>query len=91
MFKSFGDNKEIARAMALYIGYSILGPILVLGGFGYFLDKIFETKLFVFIGLALSYITSQYLMFKKLKKINAEIAKHSPEEKKDEDIKKEDN
>ena len=81
MFKKYRQNKEIARAMSLYITYSILGPLLVIGGIGYIIDKILDTRLFLLISIFVAYGVSNVLMFKKLKKINLEIEKNSPPKK----------
>lgn len=70
MFKKYGNNKEIARAMFLYISYSILGPLLLIGGIGYFIDKVFETRFALLFSVFIAYIVSNILMFKKLKSIN---------------------
>lgn len=74
MFKS-GDKKELARAMALYISYSVIGPLLIFGAIGYVIDKLFETRFFLLFSIFIAYIVSNVLMFKKLKKINHSIAK----------------
>ncbi len=74
MFKK-GFNKELARAMALYITYSVVGPLLVFGSIGYIVDHIFETRFFLLFSILVSYVISNILMFKKLKKINQSIAK----------------
>lgn len=86
MFKNYGQNKEVARAMFLYISYSILGPLLIIGGIGYFVDKLLGTRLFLLISVFVAYGVSNILMFKKLKKINLEIEKNSPPRK--DDVKK---
>ena len=81
MFKKYKQNKEIARAMSLYITYSILGPLLVIGGIGYVIDRILDTRLFLLISIFVAYGVSNILMFKKLKKINLEVEKNSPPKK----------
>jgi len=67
------NNKEIARAMFLYISYSILGPLLVIGGIGYFVDRYLNTRFALLFSIFIAYIVSNILMFKKLKKTNKEI------------------
>ena len=84
MFKNYiKNNKEIARAMFLYVSCSILGPLLVIGGIGYFVDQYFHTRWALFFSIFIAYIISNILMFRKLKKINKEIEKikveNSPE------------
>jgi len=72
MFKK-GYNKEIARAMALYITYSVIGPLLIFGGIGYVIDKILDTRFFLLFSVFVAYVISNILMFRKLKNINHSI------------------
>ncbi len=72
MFKK-GYNKEIARAMTLYITYSVIGPLLVFGGIGYFIDRVLETRFFLLFSVFVAYVISNILMFRKLKSINHSI------------------
>lgn len=76
-----GFNKEIARAMTLYITYSVLGPLLIIGGLGYLVDKLFNSRFALFFSIFVAFIVSNFLMFKKLQKINKEIEIISPAEK----------
>lgn len=76
-----GFNKEIARAMTLYITYSVLGPLLIIGGLGYLIDKLFNSRFALFFSIFVAFIVSNFLMFKKLQKINKEIEIISPAEK----------
>jgi hypothetical protein len=76
-----GFNKEIARAMTLYITYSVLGPLLIIGGLGYLIDKLFNSRFALFFSIFVAFIVSNFLMFKKLQKINKEIGIISPVEK----------
>ena len=73
MFKNYSNNKEIARAMFLYISYSILGPLLVIGGLGYFVEKVLGVRFALLFSIFIAYIISNILMFKRLKKINHDI------------------
>jgi len=75
-----GFNKEIARAMTLYITYSVLGPLLLIGGIGYLVDKIFNSRFALFFSIFVAFIVSNVLMFRKLQKINKEIEIISPPE-----------
>ena len=48
---------------------AIFGPILLLGGLGYFLDKYFGTeKKFIFLGIGVAFILTNVLMFRKIKR-----------------------
>lgn len=63
--------KEIAVASAMYSLGSILGPLLVIGGLGLILDKIFQTHpWFLLGGVLVAFIVTNILLFKKIKKIN---------------------
>ncbi|MDD3711379.1 MAG: hypothetical protein PHP37_02150 [Patescibacteria group bacterium] len=82
MFKNYlQNNKEIARAMVLYISFSVLGPLLVIGGIGYLVDRIFNTRFALLFSIFVAYLVSNILMFKKLKKINKEMDKIVPSQK----------
>lgn len=82
MFKNYlKNNKEIARAMVLYISFSVLGPLLVIGGIGYLIDRLFHTRFALLFSIFIAYLVSNVLMFKKLKKINKEIDVIVPPEK----------
>jgi F0F1-type ATP synthase assembly protein I len=73
MLKKYFNNKEISRSLFLYISYSILGPLLVVGSIGYFIDRIFQTRFFLLGSVFVAYLVSNYLMYKKLKKVSKDI------------------
>jgi len=63
--------REIIIASSLYSIGSILGPLLVFGGFGLILDRIFGTKpVALLISILVAFIMTNVLLFKKIKKIN---------------------
>lgn len=63
--------REIIIASSLYSIGSILGPLLIFGGFGLILDRIFETKpVALLISILVAFIITNVLLFKKIKKIN---------------------
>lgn len=68
-------NREIAKGMFLYISYSVLMPLLLVGGVGYFLSKILNNNFVLLFSVFIAYLISNILMFKKLKKINQGIEK----------------
>jgi len=54
---------------ATITGY-ILGPLLLLGGIGFFLDKFFGTKPWIMLGaLLIAFFLSNLLIFKRSEKI----------------------
>lgn len=75
--KTFGnvkDVKDLALGVAMYSGYSILGPLLIFALVGYVLDRLFETKpAILLICILLAFITTNYLIYKKVKKMIQEI------------------
>jgi len=63
--------REIIIASSLYSIGSILGPLLVFGGFGLILDRVFDTKpVALLINIFVAFIITNVLLFKKIKKIN---------------------
>lgn len=63
--------REIIIASSLYSIGSILGPLLVFGGFGLILDRIFDTKpVALLMNIFVAFIITNVLLFKKVKKIN---------------------
>lgn len=69
-------TKDLMWGMATYTGSSILGPLVILGVLGYGLDWYFSTQpLFLIAGVLLAFITTNILVFKKLKKLNQEVEK----------------
>jgi F0F1-type ATP synthase assembly protein I len=70
--------KNMAVKQALFFGLSsILGPILFLGGLGYVLDKQFGTnKLFLFVGIGLAFVMTQFFMYRKVKEFSMVAQSH---------------
>lgn len=63
--------REIVLASAMYSIGSVLGPLLVIGGIGLVLDRIFNTRPWMLLGSVLvAFIVTNVLLFKKIKKIN---------------------
>ncbi len=66
--------REIVVASSLYSIGSIFGPLLVFGGFGYILDRVFDTYPWsLLIGVFIAFIVTNVLLYKKVKKINGMI------------------
>ncbi|MDH4330515.1 MAG: AtpZ/AtpI family protein [Candidatus Moranbacteria bacterium] len=79
--------KELVKGMAVYTSASILGPILLFGGTGWFIDKQCGTKplwMLIFIGIA--FVVTNILLFSKVKKMIGMMEKigKEAEEKKEE-------
>lgn len=63
--------REIIISSSLYSIGSILGPLLVFGGTGLILDRVFDTKPWALLGsIFVAFIITNILLFKKIKKIN---------------------
>lgn len=72
--------REIVVASAMYSLGSILGPLLVIGGVGFILDRIFNTRPWILlISVLVAFIVTNVLLFKKIKKINQMMDAYSLE------------
>ncbi|NIA18444.1 MAG: hypothetical protein GWO79_01030 [Actinobacteria bacterium] len=83
--------KKLAYSYAAYSGASVFGPMLVLGGLGYAFDRFFGTKFIVFIGVAIAFVATNILIYRKTKKLSetmSETSKKEKEEKKREEREK---
>lgn len=79
----------MAIATFYHTSGAILGPLLILGGLGYFLDRKFSSgPLYLIIGVFLAFVTTNILLFKKLGQINHLIAtyKEKASESSDENV-----
>lgn len=62
----YSNIKELAKAMGIYTSVSIFGPLVVIGGVGYFLDRHFGTKpVIMIISILIAFVISNILLFKK--------------------------
>lgn len=84
MLKKIKENQSLAKGVLMYISFSVLGPLLTIGAVGYILDNVFGTKPFMLLGSVLiSYVFSNFLVFKKIKEFNASLEKIEREAKKE--------
>lgn len=76
--KFFEKNKTIKQiviGIMIYNSASIFGPLILIGGIGYFLDKIFHTKsLLLIISIFIAFIITNIFLFKKTKILMKQIA-----------------
>lgn len=92
MLKKIKENQSLAKGVLMYISFSVLGPLLTIGAVGYILDNVFGTKPFMLLGSVLiSYVFSNFLVFKKIKEFNASLEKIERESKKESFGQKEEN
>ena len=60
------DSRRLILAVAAYSGASILGPMLLLGAAGFFLDKYFgSAPKFLLISIGIAFVVSNVLLFRK--------------------------
>jgi len=65
--KKQNNIKQIAMLAGFYTSGSILGPLILCGTIGYFLDKVFETKpLIILISIFIAFIITNILLYKKV-------------------------
>ena len=74
-------NTKILLETLLFSTTSVLGPVLVLGGIGYALDYFFGTdKVFLLSAVAVSFVVTQFLMFKKISSGYSKISSYVPKD-----------
>jgi F0F1-type ATP synthase assembly protein I len=85
-FEKFENSRELVRAMSVYTGASIFGPLILIGGGGYLLDRYFDTKpLLTIIGVFIAFVLSNVLLFKKSMALTRHISETYRKKEKSED------
>jgi F0F1-type ATP synthase assembly protein I len=76
--KTHNQNaKQLALSFVAYSSASIFGPLLVIGGMGWFLDKWLGTgPIILIIAIFVAFIITNILLFKKIKMVNKLIDKY---------------
>ena len=75
-FDKYKGTKNLAMAMAVYSSTSILGPLIIIGGAGYLLDRVFNTRPFILIiSIIIAFIVTNILLFKKVVALTKWISK----------------
>jgi F0F1-type ATP synthase assembly protein I len=70
------DIKDFAKGMALYSSASVLGPLIVFGLIGYFLDKAYNGHNFILlVSIFIAFIVTNILIFRKAMVVAAELKK----------------
>ena len=70
----------ILKQALLWNAASIVGPIVFFGGIGWLLDRFFHTgRIFLFLSVAVAFVATHVLMFRKLQIYSKEINKISTE------------
>ncbi|HTX86955.1 MAG TPA: hypothetical protein VMC41_02740 [Candidatus Nanoarchaeia archaeon] len=66
--------KDFAIGMAVYGSASILGPLIIFGVIGYFLDKAYHGKRLILLAfIIIAFIISNILIFRKAFAVTAEL------------------
>ena len=70
ILKNNKTPRQIIWSMATYSGASIIGPLLLLGGVGYYLDRVLDkSPLLLLIGIGLAFVLTNILLFRRLKQV----------------------
>ena len=72
------DNniRDLIRGMAVYSSASVLGPLIIFGGIGYFLDQAYNGKHLILLGsILVAFVITNILIFRKAMAIMAELEK----------------
>lgn len=79
-FVDVKSTKELAIGMFYYTSGSIIGPLLLFGVLGYLADKLFNTRpIFLAVGVFIAFVTTNILLFKKIKRLNKTVASYGKE------------
>ncbi|MDD5072006.1 MAG: AtpZ/AtpI family protein [Patescibacteria group bacterium] len=66
-FGKYKSIRDLSWAMALYSSTSIFGPLIIIGGIGWYLDRIFNTRPWILlISVLVAFIVTNFLLFKKV-------------------------
>jgi hypothetical protein len=85
---TMGSNLFILKQAFLFNAVSIVGPIVFFCGVGWFLDRFFHTgRIFLFLSVAVAFVATHILMFRKLQTYSKEINKISPKNDAEKNIK----
>jgi len=82
--KSKTSVKSLIWGMATYTSSSILGPLLIFGGLGFLLDQLTKKNpLFLIIGVFIAFISTNFLIYRKVKKLSEDFERYDEEHKKE--------
>lgn len=87
-FKKIENSKNIGFTIAIYSGVSIIGPLILIGGSGYMLDRYFQSKpILTIVGVFISFIVSNIMLYKKSMALTGYIdSKYNQDKEKKEEI-----
>lgn len=70
----FKNIRELSIATFYYVSSTILGPLLIFGGLGYLADSFFDTSpILLIVGVFVAFLVTNFLLFKKVAKINKAV------------------
>lgn len=68
--------RDFALGMVAYSGASVIGPIIIFGTIGYFLDKAYNGRhLILLSSIFIAFVVTNILIFRKARGITAELKK----------------
>jgi len=77
--------KQLSWALAIYSSTSIFAPLLIIGGVGWWLDRVFGTRPWLLaISIFIAFIITNVLLFRKVVALNKWISRQKELRKKNE-------
>ncbi|MDD5290905.1 MAG: AtpZ/AtpI family protein [Patescibacteria group bacterium] len=71
LFGKYKSVRQLSLALAIYSSTSIFGPLIIIGGIGWYLDKVFNTRPWLLvISIFIAFIVTNILLFKKVIVLN---------------------
>jgi F0F1-type ATP synthase assembly protein I len=68
------EVKDFAIGMAVYSSASVLGPLIIFGTIGYFLDKAYHGRhIILLIGIFIAFVITNILIFRKAGRLMEEM------------------
>jgi multidrug efflux pump subunit AcrB len=81
MKKKRNNVKDLLLSFFVYSSASVFGPLLVIGGIGFAIYKIYYTNVIVLIiSVFVAFVFTNVLLFKKLKGVNSVLEKYKKKE-----------
>jgi len=75
--------KEIIKGAAIYTSGSILGPLVLFGGIGMFLDsKLFKGPIGLLCGVGVAFVFTNILLFRRMRHMTEKMDEWTEESKK---------
>ncbi|MDD5031436.1 MAG: AtpZ/AtpI family protein [Patescibacteria group bacterium] len=81
----YKNIRQLSWALAFYSSTSIFGPLLIIGGAGWYLDRVLGTRPWLLaISIFIAFIVTNILLFKKVVALTRWISRQKELRKKDE-------